>query len=791
MELLVLMFFGLALAAGLLGRWRRALPWLLAAGPAGCTLWMLMQTRAVGSGAIPAARGSWVPALNLEWAFRLDGLALLMGLLVCGIGFFIILYGAAYFDKDAVARTRFFTLIMMFMGAMFGMVLSDHAMLFFLFWELTSVTSFLLIGFKHKDAGARNAAQQALILTAGGGMALLAALILLANAAGTWFFSEMPAAAEAVKAHPHYPWIIALVALGAATKSAQFPFHFWLPGAMAAPTPVSAYLHSATMVKAGVFLLARLFPVLGGTDLWQKTFGLLGALTMVVSSVLALGQRDLKRLLAYTTVSALGTLVMLLGIGDDLSLQAAMVFLLVHAFYKGALFMVAGTVDHITGTRDINVLRGLRAVMPWTAAGAALAAFSMSGIPPFLGFVAKELLYEARVTAPDIHLPLLLAGVFASMVTVKVAYSVGIAPFKGRVAPEFQDSHDAGRRMRSGFMVLGILSLVAGVAPQVVNELLISPAVRSLDAGAPGLPLKLWHGFNAVLGLSVVTVIAGLLMHWRRHWFQSLAEKGAGLARFGPGAIWQHLWNGLLRFADMVQKGLQTGNLRHYLRMIIAASTALLLFRVLPALPLLRPGSELELRVFETVMVFSMLAAALIAAVTHSRITALLSLSWVGLGITYLFVDFGAPDLALTLILVEALTVVLFAVVIVRLPQIHERDTRRSRVSDGFLACLAGGAAGLVVWKAAHVRLYESISGEFMARSFPEAKGQNVVNVILVDFRAFDTLGELIVLGVAALGVYALVRLEGGSDGSGASPRPPPSGSPLHEPPSPTSPPST
>lgn len=758
--LILLLLVLLSVGAGLLQRrWPGWAPWLLAAGPAAGALWLLLEMPGVARGALPAWSTPWVPGLGLEFAFRLDGLGLLLGLLVCGIGFFIVLYGSAYFEDDPVARGRFFTLILAFMAAMLGLAVADDLLLFFVFWELTSLTSFLLIGFKHKDAAAREAAQQALLLTAGGGMALLAGLILLGQAAGTLRLSELAAQAGVVQAHAHYPWILGLVFLGAATKSAQWPFHFWLPGAMAAPTPASAYLHSATMVKAGVFLLARLFPVLGGTELWQQLLGLTGAMTMVVSSVLALGQRDLKRLLAYTTVSALGTLVMLLGIGDPLSLQAAVVFLLVHAFYKGALFMVAGAVDHATGTRDINLLQGLRRWMPWTAAGAVLAAFSMSGIPPFLGFISKELLYEAKVSVPDLRTPLLLAAVFTNMATVKVAFSVGLSPFHGEPSPALAQAHDAGLRMRLGFLVLGLLSLLCGLAPQTVNTLLLAPALRCLDPQAEALPLKLWHGFNPVLALSALTVAGGIGMHLVRRPFQRLRERGAGLACFGPGALYEHGWKGLLGLADATQRWIQNGHLRHYLRVLFGVAAGLLLLRVLPVLPGLERQSELAPRGFESLVVATMALAGLVAALTHSRITALLGLSWVGLGMTYLFVDFGAPDLALTLILVEALTVVLFAVVITRLPPIRPRDALAGRLRDAVLALLAGTAVGVVVWKAAHVRLHESIAPEFMARSLAEAHGRNVVNVILVDFRALDTLGEIVVLGVAALGIYALVRM--------------------------------
>jgi multicomponent Na+:H+ antiporter subunit A len=763
----VLLFVILSAAAGVLQRYLpRLAPWVLAAGPTAAAVWLLMQMPGVAAGVLPTSVVEWVPAWGLELAFRLDGLGLLLGLLVAGIGAFIVLYGSAYFDKEPVYRVRFFTLILLFMAAMFGLAMADHLLLFFLFWELTSITSFLLIGFKHKEESAREAAQQALIITAGGGLALLAGLILLGEAAGTWRFSEMVAQAEMIQAHRHYPWILGLVVLGAATKSAQFPFHFWLPGAMAAPTPVSAYLHSATMVKAGVFLLARLFPVLGGTWWWQTTLGLLGAVTMVVASVLALGQTDLKRLLAYTTVSALGTLVMLLGIGDALSLQAAMVFLLVHAFYKGALFMIAGAVDHATGTRDINVLQGLGRLMPWTASAAVLAAFSMSGIPPFIGFVAKELLYEAKVSVPDLQVPLLIAGVFANMVTVKVAFSVGLAPFRGEPPAELAGAHEEGWRLRIGFLVLGGLSLLCGLAPQAVNAYLIIPALQVLSPAAAELPLKLWHGFTPVLALSAVTVAGGIAMHVWRKPFQRMRLQLAWVGKVGPGAIYRALWEGLLGVANAVQRWIQNGSLRHYLRVIFAVMAGLLLLRVLPTLAGLEPKDELDPRLFETTVVLTMGLAGLVAGLTRSRITALLGLSWVGLGMTYLFVDFGAPDLALTLILVEALTVVLFAVVIVRLPPIRPRDGWVGRLRDAGLALLSGTAVGLVVWKAAHVRLHESISSEFMARSFVEAKGRNVVNVILVDFRALDTMGEIIVLGVAALGVYALVRLRV-SDGPG------------------------
>lgn len=529
---------------------------------------------------------------------------------------------------------------------------------------------------------------------------------------------------------------------------------------MAAPTPVSAYLHSATMVKAGVYLLARMNPILGGSAEWHYLVTLAGAATMLIGAVLALPQTDLKRLLAYSTVSALGILVLLLGIGTTEAAKAAMVFLVVHSLYKGSLFMMAGAVDHETGTRDVQSLGGLIKIMPLTALAAGLAALSMTGFPPLLGFIGKELIYEAKLQAPTAAPLILGIGVAANIINVAVAAIVGIRPFLGDKRATPRKPHEAPPSLWLGPLTMAAAGLLLGLFPGLIANSLISPAIQAIRAEEIVIKLKLWHGLNFVLLLSVFTVMAGIALFFARNFFRRCSGKLRILHPFTPSAWYHKGLEGLMAFARAQTRLLQNGYLRYYLLTIFLVTMLFVFFKlVLP-----EGWHNLEriagARYYEIGLGIIMLLAALVALISRSRLTAAIALGVIGYGMAVIFVFYGAPDLAITQILIETLSVILFVLVVYHLPAFNRLATTRSRVRDALVALLFGGMMSALVLKATNLQLHPTISGYFAENSLSLAHGRNVVNVILVDFRALDTLGEITVLAVAAVGVFALLKLK-------------------------------
>lgn len=735
--------------------------WLLALLPATIFGYFLSQLGAIAAGNVLTASYAWIPGLGINLSFYVDGLSVLMLLLISGIGALILIYAGGYLHGHPQLG-RFYSYILMFMASMLGVVSADNILALFIFWELTSISSYLLIGFNHESETSRKSALQALLVTGGGGLALLAGFLLLGQIGGSYEFSVLQGKAIAVQSHDLYVPVLLLVLFGAFTKSAQTPFHFWLPGAMAAPTPVSAYLHSATMVKAGIFLLARLNPVLGNSPEWHYYVTLAGAATMVTGALLALPQTDLKRLLAYSTVSALGALVLLLGLSTELATKAAMVFLLVHSLYKGALFMVAGAIDHETGTRDVTALGGLIKVMPITAVAAALAALSMSGFPPLLGFIGKELLYEAKMQAPHAAFLITSAGLIANVANVTIAIIVGIAPFwdEKRITPK--NPHEAPISLWLGPIALAASGLLFGLFPGILGNILISPAVSAVQAEHTVLKLKLWHGINPVFMLSVFTVVCGIGVYFGRHIVRYIGTQVRFLARVGPTKIYDGLLYVLVRVADWQTRLLQHGYQRFYIMTILLTSIGLIGYTMLRAgeSQIYRPVGLSDIQFYEVVLGLVILATGLAGIRSRSRLGAVISLGVVGYGIALVYVLFGAPDLAITQILVETLTVILFVFVLYRLPRFTNFSTLSIRWRDALIALTVGGLVTALVLKAVNVQFNQPISDYFAQNSLTEAYGRNVVNVILVDFRALDTLGEITVLSIAAVGVYALLRLK-------------------------------
>ncbi|MGC1482083.1 MAG: putative monovalent cation/H+ antiporter subunit A [Chthoniobacterales bacterium] len=703
----------------------------------------------------------WVPSLDLALSFYVDGLSLLFLLIVSLIGTFVVWYATGYLHGDPDLG-RFFLYLLSFMAAMLGLVAADNLILLVVFWELTSITSYLLIGYYASKSESRAAALQALLVTGLGGLALMAGLILLGRIAGTFEISEILALGPApIIESPLFPATLILILLGAFTKSAQFPFHFWLPNAMAAPAPVSSFLHSATMVKAGVFLLARLHPVLDDHALWLAIVAPVGAMTMILGVLLGLGQRDLKKILAYSTLAVLGTLVMLLGLGTELAIKACLIYLLAHALYKAALFMAAGAVDHETGTRDVEILGGLHRSMPFTATAALIGALSMAGVPVFVGFVSKEYFYKALLDADGPPYLWEILGVSASICMFALAIITGIRPFWGQPRGETpKKPHEAPWTMWIGPIVLGLAAIKFGILPAWPGDILVGPAVRDVAATAYAPKFELWHGFTTALLLSGVTVVGGIALLFIAGRFRAATSIYSAFAAVGPERLYAFLLRSLATVSAAQTRFLQSGYLRNYL-LTIGTFTALLLLIRLPFTPF-----EIDLSTMVTPSVLGLvtcgliIAAAIFTCLAENRFTAIVNLGVVGLGIAMLFFIYSAPDLAMTQILVETLTVVLFVLAFLRLPRMAHLSSPRTRAIDAVLALGFGALMSILVLIGFQFEVSAEPISRFMGeQSYPAGYGRNVVNVILVDFRALDTFGEIIVLAIAALGIFAMLRL--------------------------------
>jgi multicomponent Na+:H+ antiporter subunit A len=758
LTLVLLAFAAGAVAPLLVSRAPRVAGWMLALIPAGIAVVLFSQARRIVDGGPIREAVEWVPSLGLAASFQLDGLGMLFALLISGIGALVVVYAGGYLKGDR-RLGRFYLILFGFMGAMLGIALADNVLLLYVFWALTGLTSYLLIGFDHHSPTARAAALQALLTTFAGELAMLAGLLMLASAGGSFELSVLAERGDRIVADPLFAPMLVLLVLGALTKSAQFPFHYWLPNAMAAPAPVSAYLHSATMVKAGVYLLARLSPIFADTDLWLYLVGGSGAATMLIGGFLAMRQTDLKRLLAYTTVSALGVMTFLLGLGTDLAVKAAIVFLLGHAMYKGTLFLVAGILDHETGARDANRLSGLRRAMPITMVAGVLGAFSMAGLLPFFGFIGKELVYEATLTAPDLAVLLTVVVLLPNITFVIVAAWTGIRPFTGPGVELPRRPHEAPPSMLAGPLLLGGLGVLSGVVPAAFATGLASEAVASVLGQPADIELALWHGLSPMLILSGVTLVLGVLgFVWRRPIAAGVARLDVG-AWIGPERAYDVGMRATQRGAEVLARTIQSGLLRRYLLTILVVGVALVGYAFVGRGAIPEFGGSLDVRLHEVAVVLIVIMASFVAITTRSRLSAIAALGVVGYGVALIFLLFGAPDLAMTQILIETLTVILFVLVLYHLPRFALRSTPGTRLRDALVA----GAAG-VLMTALTLSAFSAVNEvpltEFFAeRSVPDAHGRNIVNVILVDFRALDTLGEITVLALAGLGIYALLRL--------------------------------
>ncbi len=720
-------------------------------------VWFLTFTSAIGAGETLRYVIDWVPSLGISLSFLIDGLSLTFALLITGIGTLVFLYSNTYLAGHPQFN-RFALFLFSFMLAMLGLVLADNLIALFVFWELTTITSYLLIGFGHETTKGRRSALQALFVTGAGALALLAGFIMLGTSMGTFEISEIMAREDELKGHALFVPILILILAGTFTKSAQFPFHFWLPNAMAAPTPVSAFLHSATMVKAGVYLMARLHSGMSGTDIWMWTLTIFGAVTAVSASIFALRQTDLKQALAYTTLMALGTLTLFLGQETGYAITAFATFLIVHSLYKAALFLVVGCIDHATGTREAEVLGGLGRAMPFTAFAAALAAMSMAGFPPFLGFIGKELKYAGALGVASEPLFVVIAVLSANALMFAVAGVVALRPFWSKPGGKMPGTpHEAPWTMWIGPVILAVLGTFFGLFPDVLQRSLVTPTVASLLGGEEDAKtLTLWAGVNMPLILSIITVAAGVVLYlFHRTLRNALIRADEATPSFDNG--WDKFLEGFKAFAGWQTRLIQSGVLRTYMFATFATVLAGLgATMVLRDVGIANPDLA-DVTWKNLALTLMIIGGAIVATLTSSRIAAMAALGVVGIGVAMIFIVFSAPDVAITQLLVETLVVVLVAVALLRLPTLDAQG-RVWRPFDAILAAGVGLVVTLVLLAVLATPLDRRLTDYFEVTSWPEAFGRNIVNVILVDFRALDTFGEIAVVVIAALSAYALLR---------------------------------
>jgi multicomponent K+:H+ antiporter subunit A len=747
-----------ALLPGLMIRAGRNVCAITTAVPTLAALTMLLiLAPAVLRGEVVQAEIEWLPQLGLSAAFFLDGLGLLFAGMILGVGSLIILYARFYLSGED-PMGQFYTYLLLFQGAMLGIVLSDNILLLLIFWELTSLSSFLLIGYwKHLPEG-RQGARMALAVTGAGGLAMIGGMLILGNIVGSYNLTDILQAGDVIKASEWYLPALILILLGAFTKSAQFPFHFWLPHAMAAPTPVSAYLHSATMVKAGVFLMARMWPALAGTDAWFYIVATTGLVTMVLGALIALFKDDLKALLAFSTVSHLGLLTMLLGFGTQAAAVAAVFHIINHLTFKAALFMTAGIVDHETHTRDIKRLGGLRHLMPITFLIGTVAALSMAGIPLFNGFLSKEMMLEEASHTDWLgsHYAVPVLATIGALLSVAYSFRFVSHVFLGPARDDYPSKpHDPPFGMWAAPALLAVLVIVIGVAP-FLAEGIVTAAANAVTGADLHPHLKIWHGVTPALWMSIIAVAGGAILLTQHGWMDRV---WAAAPRPEAKAIFDRLVDAIVRLARAITEIGHNGAISRYLAIFTA--TALALGYVAYASSGLSAPTRQLLPVAPVIAVgWVMLIVATVSVVTmhHHRFRALVLIGIIGLSISAGFAYLSAPDLALTQISVETVTIMLLLLALHFMPKTTPKESPIGlKIRDGAIALGAGGGvAGLAY--AFLMRDIETISDYHIANSYEGGGGTNVVNVILVDFRGYDTFGEIIVLGIAGLLIYAMMH---------------------------------
>ncbi|HEY0276058.1 MAG TPA: monovalent cation/H+ antiporter subunit A, partial [Paenirhodobacter sp.] len=771
--LVLLPFVGAVAAATLPVNAHNAAAWLSGLTMAGGLAILSGFYAPISQGQVIHAMVRWVPAIGLNLGFRIDGFAWLFVTLVLSIGILVVLYARYYLSK-ADPVPRFYAFLMAFTGAMLGVLLSGNILMLVVFWELTSIFSFLLIGYWHGNPNARDGARTALVITAGGGVCLLAAMLLLGQVVGSYDLDVVLASGDLIRAHPLYLPVIALFLIGAFTKSAQFPFHFWLPGAMAAPTPVSAFLHSATMVKAGVFLLVRFSPVLGGTDVWFYVVTGTGIATLIIGAVIAFFRHDLKGLLAYSTISHLGLITALTGIGGSAAILAAIFHIVNHAVFKASLFMAAGIIDHETGTRDMRRLSGLIRLMPITGALAIVAASAMAGVPLLNGFISKEMFFAEAVdwhngTWLDNALPWL--ATFASIFAVAYSARFIVSVFFGPPATDLPKTpHEPPHWMRRPVELLVLICLIVGIMPDQTLGPVLNAALGSvMGRDTPHYDIAVWHGFNQPLIMSLLALVAGAVLYALvGRWVARGPEGPPLLHRIRAQKIYEWLMLRLSWKWPRIAHGvISTEKLQPQLRLLVLLALAIG-FAALWDSGFIGPRAKWNPPNLAFGLMWAVGAACAIAAAwqaKYHRFAALVLLGGAGTVTCLTFAWFSAPDLAVTQLLVEIVTTVLLLLGLRWLPrrrsEIIADKLLPSRIRRGWdlvIASVAGAGIAAIAYAVMTRPLVPNIGDWFLRNAYYEGGGTNTVNVILVDFRAFDTFGEITVLAIVGLTVFALLR---------------------------------
>ncbi|WP_025124055.1 hydrogen gas-evolving membrane-bound hydrogenase subunit E [Myroides odoratimimus] len=702
----------------------------------------------------------WIPSLGINLDFKIDGLSLLFGLLISGIGTLVYLYASSYLRGHPLLH-RFICYLTVFMGAMLGVVTSDNLITLFIFWELTSISSFFLIGFNNEEEESRTSALWALAITGLGGFFLLSFGVIVGTVSGTYSIHELLGQSDVLRESPFYLLIIIFLFIAAFTKSAQFPFHFWLPGAMKAPTPVSAYLHSATMVKAGVYLVARFTPILGGKMEWNTILLVVGGVTMLFGAFHSVFRKDMKGILAYSTISALGLLMFLLGIGTQIALYAMAVFVLAHALYKAAFFLITGIIDHALHTRDINELGGLRKYFPLLSVAAVVAALSCAGIPLTFGFIGKELFYESGLHYMDETLAIILVGAlfFTNVFLTGSGFLIGIKPFFGKATKNVCISHQPDWALIAPPVVLGFFTLLLGVLPAIAYHEIIIATFSAMYGSVVEMPLAIWHGVNTSLLLSGCTIVLGTIVYIIfKRWKNPLCVV-ENFEKVSPKNIFSIIVEFFRVLAYRYTWIFHNGYLRSYLAVIIVFFVGLVGYKLFADVPLRVNTTGLsEFRAYELVVFLIAVVAIVFAINTSSRLTAIAATGVVGYCICLIFVFYGAPDLGMTQFAIDTLTTVLFILVLFKLPPFLKLGNRKIQFRDAVISIAFGVLISIITLQALVSPADKDISRYYAENVYVLAKGKNVVNVILVDFRGFDTMIETIVLSIAALGVFSMLK---------------------------------